>query len=450
MIEYQTGDLLTSDAEALVNTVNCVGVMGKGIALEFKKAFPDNFKDYAKACKRDEVYPGRMFITERLGNPKFIVNFPTKRHWRAKSRISDVESGLTALADEIRTRQIRSIAIPALGSGLGGLDWEAVRSLIDQELGELSADVQVMVFEPEGPPDAKVMARLTEAPEMTPGRAALLMLMRRYLAGQLESTIASQEVEKLMYLLQAAGEPLQLMYAKGRYGLYTDDLHPVLRKIEGHWVSGYSGGKGKSDKQFKLMTGAIEDAEALLQSKPNTSGCIAKVADLIDGFETPLGLELLTTVHWVTHKENSTSVDDVIHRIRDGKFYRKQIVQAYETLASLGWLYDKESFAHATGEHSAPAAGADASAGTVAEQGSDYSLIDGNSVLININTATASDLEALPRIGNKLAQAIIIHREKKGPFLTAQSITAVSGIGSSLYKSIADLIIVGPVGSRLL
>ncbi len=114
MIEYQTGDLLTSDAEALVNTVNCVGVMGKGIALEFKKAFPDNFKDYAKACKRDEVHPGRMFITERLGNPKFIVNFPTKRHWRAKSRMSDVESGLTALADEIRTRQIRSIAIPAL------------------------------------------------------------------------------------------------------------------------------------------------------------------------------------------------------------------------------------------------------------------------------------------------------------------------------------------------
>ena len=450
MIEYQTGDLLTSDAEALVNTVNCVGVMGKGIALEFKKAFPDNFKDYAKACKRDEVHPGRMFITERLGNPKYIVNFPTKRHWRAKSRISDVESGLTALADEIRTRQIRSIAIPALGSGLGGLDWEAVRSLIDQELGELSADVQVMVFEPEGPPDAKVMARLTEAPEMTPGRAALLMLMRRYLAGQLEPTIASQEVEKLMYLLQAAGEPLQLMYAKGRYGPYTDDLHPVLRKIEGHWVSGYSDAKGKSDNQLKLVPGAIEDAEALLQSQPNTSGCITKVADLIDGFESPTGLELLTTVHWVTHKENSTSVDDVIHRIRDGKFYRKQIVQAYETLASLGWLQEEESFAHVMGEHSAPAAGADASAGTVAEQGSDYSLIDGNSVLININTATASDLEALPRIGNKLAQAIIIHREKKGPFLTAQSITAVSGIGSSLYKSIADLIIVGPVGSRLL
>ncbi len=337
-----------------------------------------------------------------------------------------------------------------LGSGLGGLDWEEVRSLIDQELGELSADVQVMVFEPEGPPDAKVMARLTEAPEMTPGRAALLMLMRRYLAGQLEPTIVSQEVEKLMYLLQAAGEPLQLMYAKGRYGLYTDDLHPVLRKIESHWISGYSGGKGKSDKQFKLMTGAIEDAEALLQSKPNTSGCITKVADLIDGFETPLGLELLTTVHWVTYKENSTSVDDVIHRIRDGKFYRKQIVQAYETLASLGWLQEEESFAHVMGEHSAPAAEAEASAGTVAEQGSDYSLIDGNSVLININTATASDLEALPRIGNKLAQAIITHREKKGPFLTAQSITAVSGIGSSLYKSIADLIIVGPVGSRLL
>ena len=253
-----------------------------------------------------------------------------------------------------------------------------------------------------------------------------------------------------MYFLQAAGQPLQLTYAKGRYGPYTDELHPVLRKIEGHWVSGYSDAKGKSDNQLKLVPGAIEDAEALLQSQPDTSGYIAKVAYLIDGFEAPTGLELLATVHWVIHKENSTSIDDVIHRIRDRKFYRKQIVQAYETLARLGWLQEEESFAHVIGENSTQAAEAGASVRTVAEQGSNYSLIDGNSVLININTATASDLEALPRIGNKLAQAIIIHREKKGPFLTAQSITAVSGIGSSLYKSIVDLIIVGPVGSRLL
>ena len=183
MIEYQTGDLLGSDAEALVNTVNCVGVMGKGIALQFKKAFPDNFKIYAEACKQDEVVPGRMFITERLDNPKYIINFPTKRHWRAKSRMADVESGLAALANEIRERQIRSIAIPPLGSGLGGLDWSDVRSRIEEKLGELT-DVRVLVYEPEGLPDVKVMASLTDAPEMTPGRAALVMLMRYYLDGQ--------------------------------------------------------------------------------------------------------------------------------------------------------------------------------------------------------------------------------------------------------------------------
>ncbi len=125
MIEHMTGDILTADAEALVNTVNCVGIMGRGIALQFKHAFPENFAAYARACKEGAVEPGKMFVfpTGRLANPKYIINFPTKRHWRGKSRMQDIDSGLGALVDEIRARDIRSIAIPPLGSGLGGLDW---------------------------------------------------------------------------------------------------------------------------------------------------------------------------------------------------------------------------------------------------------------------------------------------------------------------------------------
>jgi len=155
MIELTSGDILNDESEALVNTVNCVGVMGRGIALQFKKAWPENFKAYEAACKREEVRPGRMFVYEtgRLTPPRYIINFPTKRHWRGKSRIEDVEAGLSALADIIRQRDIRSIALPPLGSGLGGLDWADVRARIERILANLS-DVRVRVYEPKGAPRA--------------------------------------------------------------------------------------------------------------------------------------------------------------------------------------------------------------------------------------------------------------------------------------------------------
>lgn len=167
MIEYTTGDLLKSDADALVNTVNCVGVMGRGVALQFKKAFPDNFKAYKAACDREEVQPGKMFIFERreLVGPRFIINFPTKRHWKGKSRMEDVESGLEALAKDIRAFGITSIAIPPLGSGLGGLHWPDVRKRIEATLGDLP-DVRVIVFEPNGAPE---VVKSKDVPNMTPG-----------------------------------------------------------------------------------------------------------------------------------------------------------------------------------------------------------------------------------------------------------------------------------------
>ena len=149
MIRFTTGDILAEDAEALVNTVNCVGVMGRGIALQFKKAFPANFRVYAKACRRGEVRPGRMFVFETgtLTNPRFIINFPSKRHWRGNSRIEDIEAGLKDLATVIRQRDIRSIAVPPLGAGLGGLEWSDVRPRIEAALHGFN-DLQVVVFEP--------------------------------------------------------------------------------------------------------------------------------------------------------------------------------------------------------------------------------------------------------------------------------------------------------------
>ena len=211
MIEYKNGDIFDEDVEALVNSVNCVGIMGRGIALQFKNMFPENFNSYTAACKRDEVQPGRMFVfrTGQLTNPRYIINFPTKRHWRGKSRMEDIESGLKALSTEIKQRNIRSIAIPPLGSDLGGLKWTEVRPRIQAMLEELD-DVEAVILEPGSAPADGRPNRSTNVPEMTPGRAALIGLMHQYLGGLLDPFVTLLEVHKLMYFLQEAGEPLNL------------------------------------------------------------------------------------------------------------------------------------------------------------------------------------------------------------------------------------------------
>lgn len=160
MIERTTGNLLNVEADALVNTVNCVGVMGKGIALQFKQAFPEMFKAYQRACKSGTVIPGQMHVypTGALVGPKFIINFPTKRHWRGKSLLEDIESGFVDLVRQVQSLHLRSIAIPALGSGNGGLDWLIVRALIERSF-EALPDVQVLLFEPVSEPQGEASCR---------------------------------------------------------------------------------------------------------------------------------------------------------------------------------------------------------------------------------------------------------------------------------------------------
>lgn len=150
MLESCSGNLLEADVEALVNTVNCVGVMGKGLALQFKQAFPDNFEEYRRACQSGEVKPGQMFIvpTGRLTNPCYIINFPTKRHWKNPSRIEDIETGLLALIETVKQLGIRSIAVPPLGCGNGGLAWSRVAPLIEAAFAQVP-EVQVLIFEPQ-------------------------------------------------------------------------------------------------------------------------------------------------------------------------------------------------------------------------------------------------------------------------------------------------------------
>jgi O-acetyl-ADP-ribose deacetylase (regulator of RNase III) len=343
MINFVHGDILQANADAIINTVNCVGIMGRGIALQFKNVFPENFRAYEAACKRGEVNPGHMFVFETGElNPRYIINFPTKRHWKGKSRMEDIESGLADLVAVIKRNGIRSIAVPPLGSGLGGLDWTDVRPRIVASLSPLQ-DVQVAVYEPHGAPDTAAIARNRQVPSMTPGRAALVVLLQRYLNGLMDPFVTLLEAHKLMFFLQEAGEPLKLNYVKGQYGPYAETLRHVLRAVEGHLISGYADGGDDPTKQLSIVPGANEDAEKFLRDKPGTLDRFDRVAKLVSGFESPFGLELLATVYWVAKEEGAKTPSEAEHLVyawnaRKRRFTPQNIELALDTLSERGWL----------------------------------------------------------------------------------------------------------------
>ncbi len=340
MLTLASGDLLKAGTEAIVNTVNCVGVMGKGIALQFKQAFPKNFDAYQAACKRGEMRPGRMhvFDTGSMINPRWIINFPTKDHWKGKSKLRDIESGLADLKRVIRERGIRSIAVPPLGCGNGGLDWAVVEPMIREAFADLS-DVDVQLFTPAGAPKFDEMRVATEKPNMTRGRALVLQLLGLYgAAGYRHSML---EVQKLTYFLQAAGENLKLGFVKYHYGPYADNLNHVLQRIEGHYIRGY-GDRSKDAEIYVLEEGA-EQAASFLAQDNDARERLERVAELIEGFETPYGLELLSTVHWLASK-GETTPDAILREVRvwnprKAKLMREpHVLAAWNHLREQGWL----------------------------------------------------------------------------------------------------------------
>jgi O-acetyl-ADP-ribose deacetylase (regulator of RNase III) len=343
MIEQATGDILEAQADALVNTVNCVGVMGRGIALQFKKAYPDNARAYAAACARAQVHPGKMLVHDLgcLTAPRYIVNFPTKRHWKGKSRLEDIESGLLALVEEVRARNIRSIAVPPLGAGLGGLEWSQVRPLVVKAFEALPG-VRVLLYEPLGAPPPERMVRATTRPRMTLAPAVLIGLMDRYLAAAMDPFVTLLEAHKLMYFAQSAGEPLNLAFTKGPYGPYAENLRHVLNRIEGHYVTGYGDAADRPDTALELLPGAQQAAATFLEGQAAARERFDRVTDLIAGFETPFGMELLTTVYWVLVQEG-VSVDEVVARVhgwnaRKRMFTAEQVAMTVAALDQRGWL----------------------------------------------------------------------------------------------------------------
>ena len=344
MIEIKEGNLLEANAEALVNTVNCVGIMGKGIALQFKQAYPENFRQYEKACRAGEVQPGRMFVVSsgNLFNPRYIINFPTKRHWRGKSKIEDIQTGLKALIQEVKQLGITSIAVPPLGCGNGGLSWKTVKPLIESAFSELP-NVQVLLFEPQATPQADSMPIATEKPQMNRARALFISLLELY--GIPGYRLTMLEIQKLAYFLQVAGEPLKLQYVKEKYGPYANNLNHVLQKLEGHYIRGY-GDRSREAEIYVLSEGKIA-ARDFLQNAADANVRLERVSGLINGFETPYGMELLATVHWVA-RENREAAEDSERaielvrewNIRKSELFKPQhIRKAWQRLREQSWFF---------------------------------------------------------------------------------------------------------------
>lgn len=318
MISYTQGNLLDAEVEAVVNTVNTVGVMGKGIALMFKEAFPENFKEYATACKQGGVQVGHMFVTERstLVGPKWIINFPTKKHWRHPSKMEWLIDGLQDLKRVIEEKGIRSIAVPPLGSGNGGLNWQDVRPHIEAALGS-SPDIEVIVYEPTS--KYQNVAKRSGVLKLTPPRALVAELVRRYWILGIECSLL--EIQKLAWFLERNIEKrnlpntLDLQFAADKFGPHSYRLRHLLDALDGSFLHCDKRLSDASpmdviwfdDTRKDIVNTFLKSAEAKAYLD-----ALEATAEVIDGFESPLGMELLATVDWLLFKESCQPTVEVI------------------------------------------------------------------------------------------------------------------------------------------
>jgi O-acetyl-ADP-ribose deacetylase (regulator of RNase III) len=320
MITYKEGNLLEANAQALVNTVNTEGVMGKGIALMFKERFADNFKRYAAACKAKQVRTGKMFVTEvnELDGPRWIVNFPTKQHWRPPSKLEWVTEGLQDLRRFLIDNQVESIAIPPLGAGNGGLPWQDVRKEIEIALGDIT-NTEIIVFEPTA--KYQNVAKRSGVEKLTPARALIAELVRRYWVLGMECSLL--EIQKLAWFLERTlvllrlENPLDLRFQADKYGPYANRLSHLLNNLDGSYLHCEKRISDASpldviwfeDKRTDFLQAYLKSAEM----RPYV-GALEQTAALIDGFESPYGMELLATVDWLINTESSEAAVPGIQR----------------------------------------------------------------------------------------------------------------------------------------
>jgi O-acetyl-ADP-ribose deacetylase (regulator of RNase III) len=313
MIKFKTGNILDSDAEALINTVNTVGVMGKGIALQFKKAYPNNYKAYNQACKNNEVEIGKLFVTKD-GNvssgEKIIINFPTKKDWRKPSEYDFIKKGLDDLLKVIVSYDIKSIAIPPLGAGNGGLEWETVKKTIAQYLEGL--DIEVIVYEP----TTQIKEKLKqERVKLTDARALLLFVLYDLVRnGEYVSEFSS---EKIAYFLQRFGarKYFKLTYQPNFYGPYSGKVRFLLNTLNGSYIMGYSDMNKKPFEPLTLVADGYEDVIKYIEQKPELKLIASKAIDFLNGFYSDFALELLSSIDFISQRENTLDREFVASKL---------------------------------------------------------------------------------------------------------------------------------------
>lgn len=343
-IEYKNGDMFDEPTEAIVNTVNCVGVMGKGVALEFKRRWPANFKAYKLVCADKALTPGKMFIFDNDGfldseKHRFLINFPTKQHWRSKSKMEYVKDGLADFVEQVRRLGIKSVALPPLGCGNGGLEWSDVRPLIEDAVSSLP-DVHFVIF---GPAEQSVHPEQSDVPsDLTTGRASMMVAfaeLEKYFGGHLTRLTA----QKVVYFLQVLGVDFGLTFSKNQYGPYSETLHQAFKAMEAkHYIEGYT----SDDRKVVVTHGTYAAADEHLKSAgSDVSSTIEKLSLLIEGYESPYGMELLSSVHFLSVSEGITTQPDMsvaLEAWNDHKrasFPEPAVTAALERLKSDGFIH---------------------------------------------------------------------------------------------------------------
>lgn len=301
MIKFIKGNLLETDAEALVNTVNTVGIMGKGIALQFKNQFPENFKIYSKACKNNEFNIGDLIITEENSllhnDKKIIINFPTKTDWRKPSEYTYIEKGLKSLVEYLNSSKIKSIAIPPLGAGHGGLKWEVVRKMMEFYFRDLN-QFEIIIYQPN---DAIEEVLKKERVKLTPARAMLLFVLFDLVKnGEFVSEFAA---EKVAYFLQRFGadKDFKLNFQPYFYGPYSSKVKHVLYYLNGSYLTGYSSKDKKPFEEIGIKLNTEIDVNHFLNLTENKEylKIANKTKDFLQGYYSNFALELLSSVDFI-------------------------------------------------------------------------------------------------------------------------------------------------------
>jgi O-acetyl-ADP-ribose deacetylase (regulator of RNase III) len=328
MIHYITGNILDSDAQALVNTVNTVGVMGKGIALQFKNAFPNNFKAYKDACKKKEIAVGKLFVTKDCNlnsGEKIIINFPTKKDWRKSSEYSYIEDGLDDFLKVIKKEDIKSVALPPLGAGNGGLEWEKVKQIIERKLSALNIDIYI--YEPT---NAIKEYLKKERVKLTDARALLLYVLYDLVrTGEFVSEFSS---EKVCYFLQKFGAEkyFKLNFEPKFYGPYSGKVRYVLNYLNGSYLMGYNDMSKKPFEPLTLVADGYETVKSYIENRTELAEISTKTTHFLNGFYSDFALELLSSIDYIISENHTFDKQIITQKLSEWNNRKRSMFSNFE------------------------------------------------------------------------------------------------------------------------